>query len=380
MRYSRLDQAQSRTTVSGCLYKSMIYYIVTAKHSYTIGTYLASWGRSLVGLIRPISYEELLKREQLSGGTYIFSDLERLSPAQTEIAVQIWEQLSQAGPRVRLFNHPGRTLRRYDLLRALYKSGKNRFRATRARESFASEHTASLTPLLHNPAELNQALLGLLVRGHRLRDLLVVEFCDTSDASGLFRKYSAFRMGAEVLPGHIYISRNWVAKRVDAILDETWEREEREYLERNPHVAWLKEIFGFARVDYGRIDYSIFRGEPQVWEINTNPMLFHFPEEYPPSHLPAQERLAPQFPPLFEAIDCQDSIPEIPISIHPTLLRAVIAEDRGTSRARLSSAFIRKLVGTPRVKSVVSALKPRIQRHAAFVVKMARLVNRAINE
>src|SRR6266404_3474484 len=109
-------------------------------------------------------------------------------------------------------------------------------------------------------------------------------------------------------------------------------------------------------------------------------MLFHFPEEYPPSHLPAQERLAPQFPPLFEAIDCQDSIPEIPISIHPKLLRAVIAEDRGTRRARLSSAFIRKLVGTPQVKSVVSALKPRIQRHAAFVVKMARLVNRAINE
>ena len=33
-------------------------------------------------------------------------------------------------------------------------------------------------------------------------------------------------------------------------------------------------MFAIARIDYGRIDYGIVGGRPQVYEINTNPTVF----------------------------------------------------------------------------------------------------------
>jgi hypothetical protein len=48
--------------------------------------------------------------------------------------------------------------------------------------------------------ELDKALLALRIRGYDREDLLVVEFCDTSDADGIFRKYAAFRVGNAIIP------------------------------------------------------------------------------------------------------------------------------------------------------------------------------------
>ncbi len=50
-------------------------------------------------------------------------------------------------------------------------------------------------------------------------------------------------------------------------------REELDYVRSNPHAEELREIFELARIDYGRIDYSVVDGCIQVWEINTNPMI-----------------------------------------------------------------------------------------------------------
>ena len=51
---------------------------------------------------------------------------------------------------------------------------------------------------------------------------------------------------------------------------------ERRYLETNPHEQDLREFFKLARIDYGKIDYSILGDRLQVWEINTNPhIIFH---------------------------------------------------------------------------------------------------------
>jgi hypothetical protein len=49
--------------------------------------------------------------------------------------------------------------------------------------------------------------------------------------------------------------------------------EEREYVEGNPHEAALREICRMARVEYGKIDYAMLDGTPQVWEIATNPSI-----------------------------------------------------------------------------------------------------------
>ncbi len=42
------------------------------------------------------------------------------------------------------------------------------------------------------------------------------------------------------------------------------------YFKINPHEPELREIFRLAKIQYGRVDYSILNGTIQVWEINTN--------------------------------------------------------------------------------------------------------------
>ena len=37
--------------------------------------------------------------------------------------------------------------------------------------------------------------------------------------------------------------------------------------------AWLRRVFAVAGVDYGRVDYGVLDGVPQVWEINLNPTI-----------------------------------------------------------------------------------------------------------
>src|ERR1043165_6269123 len=105
----------------------MISYLVTPAHRDTMDTYLETWGAELRSMIQVRGYHELAGARWLPGGTYIFSDLERLSPTLTLLAAEVWEQLEAAGPYVCLLNHPARVLRRTDLLKSLHASGRNQF-------------------------------------------------------------------------------------------------------------------------------------------------------------------------------------------------------------------------------------------------------------
>ena len=214
-------------------------------------------------------------------GAYIFTDLDRLCPSERELAAAIWRQLSRQKPGVRLLNDPARALGRYELMCELAGMGENQYRARRLTDSLEDlrypvfircerEHSGSLTPLLHNATELRRERLWMRIRAYRVQDLLVVEFCDTSDADGFFRKYSAFVVGDEVLPRHLFISRNWHVKQPDRVDPET-AREVEFYIQGNPHAGQIRRIFRRAGIDYGRIDYSMAGDKLQVWEINTNP-------------------------------------------------------------------------------------------------------------
>jgi hypothetical protein len=289
----------------------MIYYLATPGYAHTMRTFLDHWAGGLESRIRIITYDRALRAERLSLGTYVFSDLERLLPSEREIATLVWEQLSAAGAR--LLNHPTRTLRRYELLSMLQARGRNQFRVVRASDRSTGlrfpvflreegEHSGSLTRLIKNRRQLDEAVVGAMFRGHRLRGLLVVEYCDTSDADGIFRKYSAFMVGGRVVPCHIDCSRGWVVKDTDIVNDEVM-AQERLYMETNPHREWLEETFALAGVDYGRIDYGFKVGRPQVWEINTNPVVILHPQNYTEIHLPVKRRFAELIRPAFEAID-----------------------------------------------------------------------------
>lgn len=344
----------------------MIYYLVTPEGADTINAYVNSWGPAPGSRIRCLMYQTLKEARLLEPGTYIFSDLERLSPAGLKLAKCAWEVLSAAGPRVRLLNNPFRVLCRFDLLRGLFDIGKNRFRAVRATESLRSlrypvfvreeyEHNGGLTPLIHTPRDLVRSLRLLRLKGYRFRDLLVVEFCDTSDRVGIFRKYSAFRVGREILPRHLLFSRQWSLKKPD-LSDPLLAKEQEEYLGGNPHRAWLEEIFQIAGIEYGRIDYSMMGESPQIWEINTNPTV---------------RKLTPRLTSAFEAIDCPPgSGGAVQMTIDRQLARAIEAEEQWKPLARLHRRMARRLSSSQWVSPAIPIVKTILGSTAGWSWKL----------
>ena len=348
----------------------VIYYLVTAQHPYTIEPYLNTWGGALAERIQILPYEELAQRKELSLGTYIFSDIDRLTPPQVDMVTQVWEQLNKYKEMMPLYNHPRDSLRRHSLLEILHDSGWNRFKAYRASEvghilrypvfiRHADSHSANLTGLLKNRKELDQSLSKFIRENRRLSNYLVVEFCDTVDMNGLYRKYGAFIVGDQIIPRHLIFSRHWVVK-FPGILNAKLQREEKDYLDSNPHEQELRAIFRAARIDYGRIDYALYEDSLQIWEINTNPVVMMIPEQYQPGHLPAQEQFAPRIQYAFEAIDCPlDPVHSFPISIDPKTIKWLKSTDKARKRLKYYRdlvALAKKLVPAP-LQSHLQALK-----------------------
>jgi len=337
----------------------MIYYVVTAKHSYTMESYLQTWGQSLNHRIELVFYEELPNIRRLPHGVYIFSDLERLSRPQQVFAGHVWEQLANR-PGIRLLNHPLRTIRRYELLSTLFNLGANSFRVLRASDlptqyrfpvfiRDEGEHGGSLTALLYSAREVSDALDRLLKKGRIPQQLLIAEFCDTADASGVYRKYSVFMIAGKIIPRHLIFSRKWVLKTADLGTAEML-REEREYMEKNPDESWTRKVFALANVDYGRIDYSFLDGKPQVWEINTNPAVLMRPKDYAGIHQPGQAHFARLVQPVFEELGQIAAIGEtIELSIPQELVQAVPRERWSNPPRRLVKNVKNKFFAVPRV-------------------------------
>jgi hypothetical protein len=115
-----------------------------------------------------------------------------------------------------------------------------------------------------------------------LSDLLLVEFCDTADAQGVYRKYAAFRVGDAIIARHLFFSHHWHVKSAE-LQDAASLQEERDYVTMNPHSEMLRPIFDLAGIEYGRVDYALHDGRIRVWEINTNPTILAPPRERVPT-------------------------------------------------------------------------------------------------
>ena len=246
-----------------------------------IDHHVGGWGRTLPDCLRVMSYADLMRVRTLPAGTYVFCDIDGLSRADAENSARVAAHLAAQG--VRTLNHPLRSLKRYELLRRLREEGINRFEVYHATEARwparypvfvreAARYTPHLGPLLTSREELEAELAARLAAGQSRDDTLIVEFCDTADVRGVYRKYSAFVVGGRVVPAHIVFSKDWVAKGID-LHDEHLLAEERRFIETNPHAAELRRVFALAAIDFGRVDYALLDGAMQVWEINTNPWL-----------------------------------------------------------------------------------------------------------
>jgi len=283
----------------------MITILVTREHVRTVRTFLVGRGRALRRRLRYDTYEKAFARRRHPRATYIFADLERLTESQRARAAELHDQLG-AFPRL---NHPRDSLLRPALLDRLHRDRANRFCAYPYPGTGelrpgrwpvflrgANDHDGARTGLLPDPAAL--AAAGI----HDPADTLVVEFVDTRGPDGLYRKYSAFRIGEAIFPRHLFFSGDWMVKEADHV-DAATVREELAYVAGRDHEAELRAVFDSANIRYGRIDYALLDQEPQVWEINTNPMIMSDNSFLKEERRPVQEAVLPRILDAFRSLD-----------------------------------------------------------------------------
>jgi hypothetical protein len=328
--------------------------------------YLQQDGRVLSERVRILTYDAIAAQQRLSLGTYVFAAVDQLTPTEVQIGVRCWQELSSARADIKLFNHPARVLLRRKLLETCFALGRNTFRVRGASEFWRGhrfpvfirperEHTGSLTPVLHNRRQLMRALAKAVLWGFRLRDLMIVEYCHTADSSGVFREYCANIVGSTIIPRSLIHNRNWITKWGGRIVNAETAREERDYVEGNPHAGWLRETFRLANIDYGRIDYGLKDGAPQVWEINTNPTIARRPGRSSTARVeernllaPAREAFRRQFQAAWERLDSElDPGRTVRIDISPRQIRRLRAESRLRSRLQARRTVISRVAYPP---------------------------------
>lgn len=261
----------------------MIHYLTPAGR-VMFSEYLEHWGRDLAdATIRILRYEQLLDETRFERGTYVLSTFDDVPPPMERFIHELALRLGE-NPGVRLFNDPQRVLRRFELHAELWRLGRSGFRSVRAAGDLSGlryplfirserSHDGALSPLLDSQDEVETWIGRAIALGRPLHDLLVVEFCETADAGGWYRKYAAFNVGGRIVPRSMNYGRHWMLKFAGNEFSMAMAEEELEYVQSNPHEQELAEIFTIARTDYGRIDYSIKDGRVQTWEINLNPTI-----------------------------------------------------------------------------------------------------------
>ena len=291
------------------------------------------WGRDLAdSKFESSCTSSLLDETRFERGTYVFSTIEEVAPPMERFIEELALRLGE-DPAMRIFNDPKRVLRRFDLHAELWRLGRSRFRSLRAAGDLSGvlypvfirserAHDGALSPLLSSPREVETWIGRAIALRRPLHDLMVVEFCDTADAGGGYRKYAAFNVGGRIVPRSMNYGRHWMLKFAGNDFTMAMAEEELQYVQSNPHEQELAEIFAIAHTDYGRIDYSIKDGRVQPG-VNLNPT----------SCVACARRAAPSIR------NCGDSR-EDKISLTPDLMRWA-ARMRCTGRRPLRSASIR---------------------------------------
>lgn len=276
----------------------MITFFATKKKRKIIGWFLQNWPNPSADSFQVIAYEDLPLIRSITPGVYIFSDLDRAHGVHFTNILQLTKFLETSFGRGVIINHPEHILLRFNLLERLGRNNLNKFKVFSCTNEcgpfrfpvfirYRNDHNGPLTELLFTRDEYMACVVELCNSKINLDDLMVIEYCDTCSADKLFRKYSSFIIGDKIIPGHMIFTRHWVAKDCDTpIMSEV-----NEYLSSNPHETELRRIFNMAGVNYGRIDYSLYRGKIQTWEINTNPVLVKKRNDYTALTLPPKLNL-----------------------------------------------------------------------------------------
>ena len=265
----------------------MVRFLTTRGHEYTAQKLAdGKMGGARVPPCAVENYDRFLRREKVPCGTYIFTDLERLTPWELRLVAEAYAKLAADG-RCHVLNNPACVMSRYELLRNLREEGINHFDVIRADERrwpvrypvflrHEQDHGRPLsTDLLHNREDLAAALNKARAERMSLRGLLIVGYAAEAFDGPWFRKFNTFRVGNEVFAHHLVIEDSWVVKygKKDVKLPEEYKLSEQEFVKANWNADVLWRVFEIAGIEYGRADWGLVGGKVQVYEINTNPDL-----------------------------------------------------------------------------------------------------------
>ncbi|HJP67631.1 MAG TPA: hypothetical protein VJ846_01920 [Sphingomicrobium sp.] len=230
-----------------------------------------------------ITYDQVLKRQTPHQATHIFTDLDRLPAWRVHEAAMLYRDLERR--QLSALNDPSRFLGRFGLLRALFRAGFNDFNAYRLDElerparwpvflRLEGNHSAPVSDLIRNEEDLELAIQHAIEGGAPRSALLIIEFAAEPAAPGIFRKLSVFRVGARLIGYTCVHDDNWLVKygKSGIATDELYE-EEYSFVAHNPFAPLMSRAFDVAGLDYGRVDFGLVGGKPQVYEINSNPDL-----------------------------------------------------------------------------------------------------------
>ena len=264
-----------------------------------ITEFARAYAPELVAEVRYFDHDRLLSLAQWpEARAWIFSVDVRAEQVRHKL-LAIEARLRATNQRV--LNAPSSSLPRFDLLRRLHADGINAFQAHASRPSEASswrypifvrsrtDHDGSWTQLLHSEEDYRRAIAA----SPRLvsREAMVVEFCDTRDEHQLYCKRSVMRVGDRFVPRHALYNPSWVTKTSGAI-DADRAAEELRFVEAGIVPPEVVAAFDAAGVQYGRVDYGLLRGRPQIWEININPAVVPPLSSIAPLRHEAQRRSA----------------------------------------------------------------------------------------
>ncbi len=237
---------------------------------------------------RTLAYDNLFTLELLPRAAYIFSDMDRLTAGQLAHAAISFRMLRKNG--LPAFSDPARFLGRYGLLRRLHEQGINDFNVYRA-DSFEAprrwpvfvrtegDHKHPVSALISDQAELDKTIAQLIADGVPISTLLIVEYAAEETRAGLYRKLSVFRVADRMIGYTCVHDDQWIVKygKPGIAPSELYDEEYR-FVVENPYGEEMRAIFDLAGIDYGRIDFGLIGGRPQIYEINSNPDVKLYPK------------------------------------------------------------------------------------------------------
>jgi hypothetical protein len=230
-----------------------------------------------------MTYNDLYTLRQIPAGVYVFVGVDRLDNAERRMAGKFFRHINSLGPGWQALNDPALGMGRFRLLRTLHEKGINDFNAYLVSERIRPERfpvfirrnvqsTAPLTGLIHEPAELDRQIRRLVGEGEPEDDLLIIEYCSEPLRPGVFRKFGAYRLGQKLVPSFTMFSTRWIVKYRPPLEVEHEDHvaDQRQMLDM-PWRETLQRAFDLAHIDYGRADFGLVNGRPQIYEINYNP-------------------------------------------------------------------------------------------------------------